>query len=385
MGFVLKVITVFGTRPEAIKMAPLVKELKRHQPEIECKVAVTAQHREMLDQVLALFAIEPDYDLNVMRKRQSLFDITDRVLLGLQEILQSEKPDLVLVHGDTSTTFVAALAAFYLQIPVGHVEAGLRTYDKFSPFPEEINRQLTGVLADLHFAPTEQAQKNLLREGVAKENIYVTGNTVIDALLVTVHPDYVFDEPILSDLPGDGQRILLVTTHRRENLGEPLREVYGALRTVIECYPDVAVVFPVHKNPLVRNVVAEELGGLERVHLIEPLDYQPFVNLINRSYVVLSDSGGLQEEAPSLGKPVLVLRNTTERPEAVGAGTVRLVGTDKETITEELIRLLERQTEYEKMANAVNPYGDGQAAIRIVQAIKHRYGLRSEPPEPFHP
>lgn len=381
----LKVITAFGTRPEAIKMAPLVKELAKHRDEIDCKVAVTAQHREMLDQVLDLFEIVPDYDLDIMRPQQSLFDITSRALTGLQEVFQKENPGLVLVHGDTTTTFVAALAAYYLQIPVGHIEAGLRTRDKFSPFPEEINRHLTGVLADLHFAPTANAKRNLLSEGVSGESIYVTGNTVIDALLATVRPGYVFADQVLSRIDYGSRRVLLVTTHRRENLGEPMREIYRALREVMESYHDVELVFPVHKNPLVRNVVEEALDGQDRIHLIEPLDYQPFANLINCSYLVLSDSGGLQEEAPALGKPVLVLRNTTERPEAVDAGTVRLVGTGREAVASETRRLLDDHEYYGKMANAVNPYGDGLASKRIVQAIKHKFGLSKEPPEQFKP
>lgn len=381
----LKVMTVFGTRPEAIKMAPLVKELEKHQGEIDCKVAVTAQHREMLDQVLALFEIIPAHDLDIMRQGQNLFDITGRALSGLQRVFQMEAPDLVLVHGDTTTTFVAALASYYLQIPVGHVEAGLRTRDKFSPFPEEINRHLTGVLADLNFAPTATARQNLLAEGVSNDTIFVTGNTVIDALLTTVRPGYRFDDPVLNGIDYENNRILLVTTHRRENLGEPMRDIYQALREVVENYSDVVVIFPVHKNPAVRSVVDEALGGLERVHLIEPMDYQPFVNLIGRSYLVLSDSGGLQEEAPSLGKPVLVLRNTTERPEAVDAGTVRLVGTGREAVAFETRRLLEDKAYYHKLANAVNPYGDGHAARRIVEAIRFKFGLSKEKPEEFRP
>jgi len=378
-------MAVFGTRPEAIKMAPLVKELEKLQPEIECQVAVTAQHREMLDQVLHLFDIKPAYDLDIMQQGQTLFDITSRALTGLKQVLEKEKPDLVLVHGDTTTTFVAALAAFYLQIPVGHVEAGLRTRNKYSPFPEEINRTLTGVLADLHFAPTATAKQNLLAEGVAADSIFVTGNTVIDALLATVQPEYRFVDPMLNSLDYQRQRVLLVTTHRRENLGEPMREIYQALREVVLSYPDVQVVFPVHKNPAVRRVVEEELGGLERVHLTEPMDYQPFANLIGRSYLVLSDSGGLQEEAPSLGKPVLVLRDTTERPEAVDAGTVLLVGTCREVVAAATRKLLDDRSYYEKMANAVNPYGDGQAARRIVQAIRYHFGLAGERPDEFRP
>lgn len=381
----LKVITVFGTRPEAIKMAPLVEKLQACRDEIDCKVAVTAQHREMLDQVLALFKITPAHDLNIMRQGQNLFDITGRALSGLQQVFLKEKPDLVLVHGDTTTTFVAALAAFYLHIPVGHVEAGLRTRNKFSPFPEETNRHLTGVLADLNFAPTSAARQNLLDEGVSDSTIFVTGNTVIDALLTTVCPGYRFDNPVLSRIDYVNRRILLVTTHRRENLGEPMREIYQALREVVRDYPDVEVVFPVHKNPAVRSVVDDELGGLKRVHLIEPMDYEPFINLISRSYLVLSDSGGIQEEAPSLGKPVLVLRNTTERPEAVDAGTVRLIGTGRETVALETRRLLDNEAFYERMANAVNPYGDGRASERIVRAIRFKFGFSGERPGEFTP
>ncbi len=381
----LNLLVVFGTRPEAIKMAPLVKELEKYPESLRCRVAVTAQHREMLDQVLSLFGITPAYDLDIMRRGQSLFDITARALTGLQQIMAEEKPDLVLVHGDTTTTFVAALAAYYLQIPVGHVEAGLRTHDKYSPFPEEINRRLTGALADINFAPTETAKNNLLSEGVPTDKIYVTGNTVIDALLATVRPGYRFRDDELNAIDYDRSRVLLVTTHRRENLGEPMREIYRALRGIVECYPDVKVVFPVHKNPAVRSVVGEELGDLSRVRLIEPMDYQPFVNLISRVYLVLSDSGGIQEEAPSLGKPVLVLRNTTERPEAVEAGTVRLIGTGMDAVAAETRRLLDDKNFYGRMAGAVNPYGDGQASRRIVQAIRYWAGLSNEKPDLFRP
>jgi UDP-N-acetylglucosamine 2-epimerase (non-hydrolysing) len=366
-------------------MAPLVKELEKYPETICCRVAVTAQHREMLDQVLSLFNISPAYDLNIMQQGQNLFDITARALSGLQQVFQEEKPDLVLVHGDTTTTFVAALAAYYLQIPVGHVEAGLRTRDKFSPFPEEINRHLTGVLADINFAPTATARKNLLEEGVPPAKIYVTGNTVIDALLATVRPGYRFADDVLNAIDYSNRRVLLVTTHRRENLGEPMREIYRALRGIVESYPDVEVVFPVHKNPAVRSVVDEALGGMARVHLIEPMDYQPFVNLISRSYLVLSDSGGVQEEAPSLGRPVLVLRNTTERPEAVEAGTVLLVGTSREKVAGETRKLLDSELFYNKMATAVNPYGDGHASQRIVQAIMCWSGLINIKPDEFRP
>ena len=379
----MKILTVFGTRPEAIKMAPLITELRRRPDIFQCRVAVTAQHRQMLDQVLDLFGITPDYDLNIMQPGQSLFDITGRALAGLQQVLADERPDLVLVHGDTTTTFVGALAAFYLQLPLGHVEAGLRTGNKYSPFPEEINRHLTGVLADIHFAPTPAARDNLLREGVAAENIFVTGNTVIDALLTTVRPGYVFTDPVLKSIDYTRRRVLLVTTHRRENLGAPMREIYLALRRVVREYPDVAVVFPVHKNPAVRRVVREVLGEEPRVHLIEPLDYEPFVNLLQQCYLVLTDSGGLQEEAPALGKPVLVLRDTTERPEAVDAGTVRLVGTAGTAVLAETRRLLDDPAHYRRMAEAVNPYGDGRACRRIADAIAWRFGFSGEPPEEF--
>ena len=379
----LKILAIFGTRPEAIKMAPLVKELKRYPEVINCVVAVTAQHREMLDQVLKLFELHPQYDLNIMCPEQSLFEITRRALTGLEKIIDQEKPDLVLVHGDTTTTFGAALAAFYLQIPVGHVEAGLRTRNKYSPFPEEINRHLAAVLTDLHFAPTAIAKRNLLAEGVPADQIFVTGNTVIDALLATVKDAYYFRHPQLNRIDYKRKRVLLVTTHRRENLGDPLRSIYRAFREVLQAYPDVEIVFPVHRNPAVTNVAREELDNLERVHLIEPMDYEPFVNLLRRSYLVLTDSGGLQEEAPALGKPVLVLRNTTERPEAVMAGTVRVIGTEQEVVTREMRRLLDNQKHYRQMAEAVNPYGDGRACKRITQAILYSFGISQDPPDEY--
>lgn len=378
----IKALAVFGTRPEAIKMAPLVKELQKHD-EIECKVAVTAQHREMLDQVLDLFGIVPDHDLNIMTPNQTLFDITTKALHGLNEVMEQEKPDVVLVHGDTTTTFVASLAAFYRQIKVGHVEAGLRTGNKLSPFPEEMNRKLTGSIADFHFAPTSTARENLLSEGVAQESILVTGNTVIDALLGTVQEGYVFDDPVLDSIDYENRRVLVVTTHRRENLGEPMRNVYEALREIVEQFDDVEVVFPVHKNPKVRQIVESVLGGLERVHLIDPLEYEPFVNLMNKAYLVLTDSGGLQEEAPSLGKPVLVLRDTTERPEAIKAGTVKLVGTNRSDIIDTCRTLLNNLEEYKMMANAVNPYGDGKACERIATGLKYFYRLDTDKPGEF--
>lgn len=361
-----KVLVVFGTRPEAIKMAPVISELKKVK-DIETVVAVTAQHREMLDQVLDLFDIKPDHDLNLMKKEQDLFSITNGVLEGIRVIIEEEKPDLVLVHGDTTTTFAAALASFYSRTPVGHVEAGLRTRNKYSPFPEEMNRSLTAKLAELHFAPTDTARENLLAEATAMFKIWVTGNTVIDALLQTVKPDYQFG-PEFADMDFS-KRLLLVTTHRRENWGNPMREIYRALIDLTERFPDTEVVFPVHKNPIVRDTAYEMLGNRERIHLLEPLDYEPFAHLINASYLVLTDSGGMQEEAPSLGKPVLVLRDTTERPEALQAGTVKLVGAVYEKIMKEASLLLSDADEYEKMARAINPYGDGKAARRIAKVI----------------
>ena len=379
----IKVMTVFGTRPEAIKMAPVVLELAKHPEEITPVVAVTAQHREMLDQVLRLFRIVPDYDLDIMSEGQTLFDITARALKGLDEVMTKEAPNLVLVHGDTTTTFAGALAAYYHQIAVGHVEAGLRTYDKYSPFPEEMNRHLTGAIADLHFAPTATSASNLRAEHVPEENIFITGNTVIDALHHTVQDEFGFADAALSGIDYGNRRVVLVTTHRRENLGEPMRHVYKALKRLVGEFPDIEVVFPVHRNPKVREVVNEVLGDAERVHLIEPLDYEPFANLMHRSTLILTDSGGVQEEAPALGKPVLVLRGTTERPEAVEAGTVRLVGTEEERVYEEARRLLSDEKEYARMAEARSPYGDGKAASRIVDAILYRYGKRATPPEAF--
>lgn len=371
----LKVMTVFGTRPEAIKMCPLVLEMKKHPDLIEPLVAVTAQHREMLDQVLELFHIKPDYDLNIMTSGQTLYDVTTRALMGLKEVMEQAKPDIVLVHGDTTTTFAGALAAFYAQIPVGHVEAGLRTGNKYSPYPEEMNRKLTGAIADMHFAPTAISKQNLLKENVNPDNILVTGNTVIDALQATVQEDYVFEDAEFNKVFASGHRLILMTTHRRENLGEPMRHVYKALKSVLETHEDVEAIFPVHKNPKVREIVQQELGGLERVHLIEPMDYEPFANLMAKVDIVLTDSGGIQEEAPALGKPVLVLRDTTERPEAVAAGTVLLVGTGYEDVLRETNRLLDDAAHYRKMAEAANPYGDGQACARIVNAVLRKNGF----------
>lgn len=374
----LKVMTVFGTRPEAIKMCPLVLEMRKHPDEIEPLVAVTAQHREMLDQVLHLFGITPDYDLNIMSAGQTLYDVTEKALRGLQKVLEEAKPDLVLVHGDTTTTFAGALAAFYAQIPVGHVEAGLRTGNKYSPFPEEMNRKLTGALADYHFAPTATSKANLLRENVPEAKIVVTGNTVIDALKTTVKKDYRFDDDALHEVLDSGKRLILMTTHRRENLGEPMRHVYKALCEVLRTHDNVEAIFPVHKNPKVRQIVNEELGHLPQVHLIEPLDYEPFANLMARVDIVLTDSGGIQEEAPALGKPVLVLRDTTERPEAVSAGTVKLIGTAYEDVLRETNLLLDDAVHYRSMAEAVNPYGDGEACARIVNRILKEFGFDVE-------
>lgn len=378
----IKVMTVFGTRPEAIKMAPLALELEKYD-EIESKVCVTAQHRQMLDQVLDIFKLKPDFDLDIMKTRQTLVGITTRVLEGLDEVFRNEKPDIVLVHGDTTTSFVAALAAFYNQIKVGHVEAGLRTYDKYSPFPEEMNRNLTGRIADLNFSPTEQNRLNLLKENVPEDSIYVTGNTVIDALKTTVRDDYVFSDDTLNSVDFENKRVIIVTAHRRENLGEPLRDICSALREIVEKYSDVEIVYPVHLNPAVRDTVFEILGGIERVHLIEPLTVDELHNAMARSFMVMTDSGGIQEEAPALAKPVLVLRRETERPEAVEAGTVKLAGVNKDTITAMAEELLDSREAYNKMAHAANPYGDGSASERIAKAILYSFGKTDKRPDDF--
>jgi len=364
----LKVLSIFGTRPEAIKMAPLVKALERSE-RVESLVCVTAQHREMLDQVLGIFEIVPNYDLDIMKDRQSITGITTRVLEGLEEVIRDAKPDIVLVHGDTTTTFAGALAAFYNNVKIGHVEAGLRTYNKHEPFPEEMNRVLTTSLADLHFAPTSKAKENLLREGVNEETIFVTGNTAIDALKLTLDNTHVFEESVLNSIEFETNRIITVTAHRRENLGEPLEEICEAIFYIVEEYDDVEVVYPVHMNPVVREIVNSILGSHPRIHLIDPLNIKDMHNLLNRSYMVMTDSGGLQEEVPSMGKPVLVLRNVTERPEGVEAGTLKLAGTNKETIIRLAKELLDSPELYNEMAKATNPFGDGQASERIVQAI----------------
>ena len=365
----IKVMSVFGTRPEAIKMAPLVKELEKRK-EIESIVCVTAQHREMLDQVLETFDIKPNYDLNIMKQGQSLGDITTRALTGLEDVIKECKPDIVLVHGDTTTTFAGALAAFYNQVMIGHVEAGLRTNDKYSPFPEEMNRQMVDCMTDMYFAPTNLSKENLLKENIEESKIYITGNTAIDAMSTTIDDNYSNSE---LDFVKDGERLILLTAHRRENLGEPMRHIFKAIKRIVDEFDDVKVIYPIHKNPLVREVANEVFGDCEKVKLIEPLEVFDFHNFINKSYMIMSDSGGVQEEAPSLGKPVLVLRDTTERPEGIDAGTLKLVGTDEETIYNEAKRLLTDKKEYERMSKASNPYGDGHASERIVDAIINKF------------
>ncbi|WP_027307902.1 non-hydrolyzing UDP-N-acetylglucosamine 2-epimerase [Caloramator sp. ALD01] len=378
----LKVMTIFGTRPEAIKMAPLVKELEKRE-NIKSIVCVTAQHRQMLDQVLDLFEIKPDYDLNIMKDRQTLTSITTGVLEGLDELFKEVKPDIVLVHGDTTTTFAGSLAAFYNKIKIGHVEAGLRTFDKYFPFPEEINRKLTGALSDIHFAPTPTSKQNLLNEGVKEESIFITGNTVIDALEETVSDEYVFENEVLNNIDFTNKKVIMVTAHRRENWGEPLQNICRAFKRIVENNDDVEIVYLVHLNPVVRETVYSILDGVEGVHLLPPLDTKETHNLMNRCYMVMTDSGGLQEEAPHLGKPVLVLRDVTERPEAVEAGTVKVIGTDEENVYKEAEILIKDQRAYKAMANAVNPYGDGQASRRIVDAILYYFGETNKRPDEF--
>ena len=376
-----KIITIFGTRPEAIKMAPLIKELEKRE-EIESKVCVTAQHREMLDQVLELFDIKPDFDLNIMETKQTLTGITNKVLEGLEEVFKEEKPDMILVHGDTTTTFAGSLAAFYQQIKVGHVEAGLRTFNKYFPFPEEMNRKLTGSLADLHFAPTKGSKENLLREGIKENDIYITGNTVIDAMKHTVEENYIFENDELNNIDFS-KKVIMITAHRRENWGEGIQNICIALNKIVEENSDVELVYLVHLNPVVKDVVFERLGGKDRIHLLSPLDTKETHNLMNKSFMVMTDSGGLQEEAPHLGKPVLVLRDVTERPEAVEAGTVKLVGTDIEQIVNEANELLRNPEAYFKMSKSINPYGDGIASQRIVDAIFKYFNLSSKEVEEF--
>ena len=379
----IRVMTIFGTRPEAIKMAPLALELSR-RPQIDALCCVTAQHRQMLDSVLDIFRLVPDFDLNIMEPRQTLSTITSKCLLGMEEVLEQARPDLVLVHGDTSTTFAGALAAFYHRVPVGHVEAGLRTYDKYSPYPEEMNRRMVSAIADLHFCPTPSNRDNLAREGI-EQGVFLTGNTVIDALQTTVVKDFHFSEGVLNDLDYVSRKVILVTCHRRENYGTPMAHIMTALRRVADAFPDVELVYPVHLSPVVQEAAHQYLDGHPRIHLIAPLAVDEMHNLMARCHLVMTDSGGLQEEAPALGKPVLVLRRETERPEAVAAGTVQLAGTEEELIFQMASRLLTDPAAYAAMAHAANPYGDGRACGRIADAIEYRFGLRAQPPAPFHP
>lgn len=378
----LKVMTVFGTRPDAVKMAPLILELEKY-PQIESVVCATAQHRQMLDQVLDIFKITPDYDLNIMQDRQTLEQITVRVFEGMSSVLEKARPDIVLVHGDTSTCFAAALAAFYKKIAVGHVEAGLRSFDNYSPFPEEMNRKLAGTLAGLHFAPTASNKQNLIAEGVKESKIYITGNTVIDVMKTTVRKNYIFQNDTLRNTDFSNKRIIAVTAHRRENLGLPLENICNALKDIADKYKDAEVVYSVHLNPAVQETASRILDGHERVRLIAPLDLEDMHNLMARSNIVMTDSGGLQEEAPSLGKPVLVMRNETERPEAVKAGTVRLAGTNREVVLSLASQLLDDKDEYDKMAKAVNPYGDGHASRRIAEALLYEFGHSKDKPLEF--
>lgn len=376
----LKVMPIFGTRPEAIKMAPLILELKKRAAEFETVVTVTAQHREMLDQVLEIFEITPDYDLDVMQPDQTITTITTNVMNRLEQVIQAEKPDIILVHGDTTTTFAASLAAFYNQTAIGHVEAGLRTWNKYSPYPEEMNRQLTDVLSDLYFAPTLQSKENLLQENHPVEQVYVTGNTAIDALKQTVAQDYQHD--ILGKVDFS-KKVILVTMHRRENQGKPMEQVFKAMKDVVAKHPDTEIIYPVHLSPTVQKLAHAAFDGVDRVHLIAPLDVVDFHNLAARSHFIMSDSGGVQEEAPSLGKPVLVLRDTTERPEGIAAGTLKLVGTEYENVKREMTALLEDETQYQQMAQAKNPYGDGQASRRILDAIAYHFGQMPDRPQDF--
>ena len=376
----LKVMPIFGTRPEAIKMAPLILELKKRAAEFETVVTVTAQHREMLDQVLEIFEITPDYDLDVMQPDQTITTITTNVMNRLEQVIQAEKPDIILVHGDTTTTFAASLAAFYNKTAIGHVEAGLRTWNKYSPYPEEMNRQLTDVLSDLYFAPTLQSKENLLQENHPVEQVYVTGNTAIDALKQTVAQDYQHD---ILEKVDFSKKVILVTMHRRENQGKPMEQVFKAMKDVVAKHPDTEIIYPVHLSPTVQKLAHAAFDGVERVHLIDPLDVVDFHNLAARSHFIMSDSGGVQEEAPSLGKPVLVLRDTTERPEGVAAGTLKLVGTEYENVKREMTALLEDENQYQQMAQAKNPYGDGQASRRILDAIAYHFGQLADRPQDF--
>ncbi len=379
----IKVLSIFGTRPEAIKMAPIIKEMEKCE-HIKQEVCVTAQHREMLDQVLNIFNIKPDYDLNIMTQNQTLTGITINALKGLEDVLSKASPDVILVHGDTTTTFVGSLAAFYQKIKIGHVEAGLRTYNKYEPFPEEMNRKLTGAMADLHFAPTSLSKENLLKENIDEENIFVTGNTSVDCVKTTVNKDYVFSCDVLNHIDYKNKKIITMTAHRRENLGKPLENICSAILKLVEANDDIEVVYAVHFNPLVREVANKILGGNDRIHLIDPVDMTDMHNLIDRSYMVMTDSGGLQEEVPSLKKPVLVLRNVTERPEGVSAGVLKLAGTEEDTIISLATELLSNKDSYNAMVNAKNPFGDGNASKRIVEAILYHFNIIDKKPENFN-
>lgn len=379
----VKIIIIFGTRPETIKMFPIISEINKYPHLLDCKIIVSGQHREMLDQMLGIFQIKPDYDLNIMEKDQSLSNITKNSLLGIEKILKKEKPSMVLVQGDTTTTFTGALAAFYQKIKIGHIEAGLRTNNKYYPFPEEINRHLTSVLVDLHFAPTKQSSKNLLSEGVKREDVFISGNTVIDSLFLMIKENYIFREPLLKNKKIFEKNIILVTMHRRENWGEPLRKTCRAISKIIGEYPDVSVIFPLHKNPEIRKNVKEILQNKKDILLLDTLDYDDMINLMSKSYIILTDSGGIQEEGPSLGKPVLVLRDETERPEAVEAGVVKMIGTNEERVYREVVILLDSKDKYREMSKNVNPYGDGRASERIVKKILYNFNLINQSPDEF--
>ena len=379
----IKIAMIFGTRPETIKIFPIISQIKKYPHLIDYKIIVSGQHREMLDQMLKIFQINPDYDLNIMEKGQSLSDITNNSLLGIEKILKKEKPSMVLVQGDTTTTFAGALAAFYQKIRIGHVEAGLRTHNKYYPFPEEVNRHITSILADLNFAPTRQSCENLLSEGVKSEDIFISGNTVIDSLFLMIKENYIFREPLLKDKKILEKKIILVTMHRRENWGEPLRETCRAINKIMNEHSNASVIFPLHKNPEISRNVKEILQNRKNILLLDALDYDDMINLMSKSYIILTDSGGIQEEAPSLGKPVLVLRNETERPEAVKAGVVKLIGTDEERICSEVDSLLNSREKYMEMSKSINPYGDGRASERIVKKILYNFNLIDQSPDEF--
>ena len=379
----VKIIIIFGTRPETIKMFPIISEINKYPYLLDCKIIVSGQHREMLDQMLEIFRIKPDYDLNIMKRGQSLSNITKNSLLGIEKILKKEKPSMVLVQGDTTTSFAGALAAFYQKIKIGHIEAGLRTNNKYYPFPEEINRQLTSVLVDLHFAPTRQSSKNILSEGVKREDIFISGNTVIDSLFLMIKENYIFREPLLKNKKIFEKRIILVTMHRRENWGEPLRKTCRAINKIIDQHPDASVIFPLHKNPEIRKKVMEILQNKKDILLLDTLDYDDMINLMSKSYIILTDSGGIQEEGPSLGKPVLVLRDETERPEAVEAGVAKLIGTNEERVYREVVTLLDSRDKYREMSKNINPYGDGKASERIVKKILYNFNLIDKSPDEF--